>query len=103
SLSKSIQSAIAPATTPWTPAADPESARFVNEIVLAEESDEAPDGGHASHFEIYVAAMDAAGAETRAIRATTAAVARGVPWREALAGRVASGSRGGLRGIDDGD
>ncbi|MCG3136076.1 MAG: hypothetical protein HMLKMBBP_03873 [Planctomycetes bacterium] len=86
SLLKSIQSALAPATTPWTPSADPESARFVNEIVLGEESDEAPDGGHASHFEIYVAAMDAAGAETKAIRAMTAAVARGVPWQVALAG-----------------
>jgi DUF3050 family protein len=84
SLLKAIQSALAPATTPWTPAADPESTRFVNEIVLGEESDDAPDGGHASHFEIYVAAMEAAGAETKAIRVVTAAVARGIPWSQAL-------------------
>jgi hypothetical protein len=84
SLLKSIQSALAPAAAPWTPVRDPESARFVNEIVLGEETDEAPDGGHASHFEIYLSAMEAAGARMDAIRAMTLSVATGVSWRRAL-------------------
>jgi DUF3050 family protein len=84
SLLKSIQSVLAPTGAPWTPTHDPESARFINEIVLGEETDQAPDGGHASHFEIYVSAMEAAGARTSAIRGMTDAVAGGVPWRHAL-------------------
>ena len=85
SLLKSIQAEVAPARTPWVPPTDPEAARLINEITVAEEGDEEPGGGYASHFEIYLRAMAAAGAPTAAIRAMVAGVSRGSSWRAALA------------------
>jgi hypothetical protein len=39
----------------------------VNEIVLDEESDQLPEGGSASHFELYLDAMRQAGGDTRPV------------------------------------
>ena len=61
-LLKRLQGDLAGTTLPWRPPAHPEHARFVNEIVLGEETDEDGLGGHASHFETYLAAMTEAGA-----------------------------------------
>ncbi len=85
SLLKSIQAELAPVKTPWVPPKDAEAARLINEITVAEEGDEPPDGGYASHFEIYLRAMDAVGAPTAAITDMVARIARGVAWRAALA------------------
>ena len=52
---------------PWVPTPFPVSRRFVNAIVLAEESDEYQ-GRPISHFEIYLEAMEQVKADTRAIR-----------------------------------
>lgn len=57
SLVKSLQAFYTPTTTPWYPPASNSIARFVNEIVLGEESDVNADGGHISHFEMYLEAM----------------------------------------------
>jgi hypothetical protein len=70
SLVKFVQSEVAPAGSPWFPPADGELARFINDIVLEEESDAMPDGtGYTSHFEIYLMAMEEIGADTSAVRA----------------------------------
>lgn len=67
SLLKSLQRRICPDQVPWLPAASTEGARLVNEIVLAEESDEDGQGGFASHFELYHRLMRRFGADTSVI------------------------------------
>jgi len=67
SLLKALQQRLTCTTIPWLPTPDPEARRLVNEIVLDEESDELPEGGSASHFELYLDAMRQAGADTRPI------------------------------------
>lgn len=62
SLLKCLQHVIAPATWPWQPSANVSLRRFINEIMLGEESDEGPptrEGPkrHASHFDLYCEAM----------------------------------------------
>jgi hypothetical protein len=64
SLLKAMQQRLTCTTIPWVPTLDPEARRLVNEIVLDEESDELPEGGAASHFELYLEGMRAAGADT---------------------------------------
>ena len=50
---------------PWFPKANGNLRRFINEIVLEEESDETLfDGKYLSHFEIYQQAMEEIGADT---------------------------------------
>lgn len=77
SLLKSLQAELAPARIPWVPPWDSAATRFINEIVIGEESDEGPDGRPASHFEIYIRAMDRAGAQTQPILSFVADVTRG--------------------------
>ena len=69
SLIKSLQHVVAPTLVPWSPRGDASVRRFINELVLEEESDETMDGqGHTSHFELYLACMAAIGADTAGIR-----------------------------------
>lgn len=76
SLIKYLQSAVAPARFPWSPQGDGSVRRFINELVLEEESDATHvDGEFSSHFELYLRAMEEIGADTRPARdfvATTA-------------------------------
>ena len=63
SLVKYLQHQIAPATTPWLPHGDSQVQRFINDIVLEEESDEGlplEDGNptYTSHFNLYSLAME---------------------------------------------
>jgi hypothetical protein len=61
---------------PWTPTRFPESRRFINEIVLGEESDQFQ-GRAISHFELYLEAMELAGADTAPIRKMLTTIADG--------------------------
>lgn len=73
SLVKYLQGVVAPAAHPWLPARDASVRRFINELVLEEESDEAPAGDmeprFSSHFEIYCAAMREIGADPAGVEA----------------------------------
>jgi hypothetical protein len=73
SLVKYLQNVLAPAHAPWFPQGDPALRRFINEIVLGEESDEGPpdrDGRatYTSHFELYCQAMEELGGDAGAVR-----------------------------------
>ena len=85
SLLKAMQQKLTCTTIPWLPTPDPEARRLVNEIVLDEESDELPDGGHASHFELYLLAMRHAGADTGPIERLLDSLGRGASISQALA------------------
>ena len=67
SLIKYLQNAVAPASYPWVPSGDGDVRRFINELVLEEESDQAFGNEHfSSHFELYHTAMREIGADTGA-------------------------------------
>ena len=68
SLLKSLQAHLAPASQPWVPLGRPQLRRFINQIVLEEESDEGlpvAEGQptYLSHFELYHLAMTEIGAD----------------------------------------
>lgn len=68
SLAKSLQNTLAPTSLPWRPVGNPAVRRFINEIMLEEESDLGlPDSAgretYASHFELYCQAMAEIGAD----------------------------------------
>jgi hypothetical protein len=69
SLIKHLQGVVAPSSQPWDASGDASVRRFINELVLEEETDEHPvNGGFASHFELYLSAMEEIGAETAPVR-----------------------------------
>ncbi len=67
SLLKSLQRTLTCVELPWTPTRSPASRRFINEIVLGEESD-LFQGRPISHFELYLEAMQQVQADTRPIQ-----------------------------------
>src|SRR5437588_8293404 len=77
SLLKALQRRLCCDDVPWLTPADHASARLVNEIVLAEESDEDGRGGFTSHFGLYVRAMAGCGADTSSVDRFLAELRRG--------------------------
>lgn len=68
SLLKSLQREITCVSVPWRPSGySSELLRFINQIVLGEESDIDQNGEATSHFELYVRAMEEIGANTAPI------------------------------------
>tara|TARA_B100001093_G_scaffold288910_1_gene275989 strand:+ start:486 stop:1241 length:756 start_codon:yes stop_codon:yes gene_type:complete len=71
SLLKKLQADLVPAGSPWLPNPNGNLVRFINEIVMEEESDKvlnSKDGDeYSSHFEIYLEAMKEVGAATEPI------------------------------------
>lgn len=85
SIVKSLQRDLTSMGPVWLPPASREVARFINEIVLDEETDEAyPGDGPRSHFEWYVEAMDEVGADTGPICGLCEDLASGTPPLVAL-------------------
>jgi hypothetical protein len=66
SLLKALQGRLTCVQVPWRPTEWPASRRFINEIVLGEESD-LFEGRAVSHFELYLEAMREAGADVGAM------------------------------------
>jgi len=82
-LVKQLQHHLAPSSSPWAPRYSASSRRWINEIVLGEESDITPHGGHASHFESYIVSMKEIGIDTAWIESWPSYV-RNVGWAEAI-------------------
>lgn len=57
SLLKALQKEFTCVDIPWVPSMNPDLRRFINEIVLEEESDVDLDGNYKSHLEMYLEAM----------------------------------------------
>lgn len=69
SLLKSLQRKITCVNVPWKDSEfDPELVRLINEIVVAEESDVDQNNQAASHFALYLKAMEEIGADTKLIK-----------------------------------
>ena len=84
SLLKRLQREVSCLEVPWRPRGKADHARFITEIVLAEECDESLTGGYTSHFELYLSAMDEVGADRGPIDGFLARMAAGQDALEAL-------------------
>ena len=84
SLLKTLQGRLTTTRFPWVPPAHREAARLINEIVVGEESDLDPSGGHCSHYELYLEAAQQLGAPTAPVEAFVMDIASGTPWADAL-------------------
>jgi hypothetical protein len=84
SLLKELQRRLCCVAVPWLPAEDSAATRFLNEVVLAEESDEDGEGGFLSHFALYHRAMQRCGARTSSIDHFCERLRRGVSLNAAL-------------------
>ena len=96
SLLKALQSRLTCVSFPWVPTPLPASRRFINEIVLGEESDEY-DGEPISHFELYLRAMQQSGADTQPIHALLAALPRNPILQAIEVAKIPEGPRAFLR------
>lgn len=68
-LLKALQQRMTGMSLPWRPAPHPPRiVRFINELVLEEESDLDIAGRPLSHYELYLEAMSEVGADTRPVR-----------------------------------
>jgi len=67
SLLKALQRQLTCVEVPWVPVGSANTRFLINEIVVGEESDVDPHGNRLSHFELYLQAMQQAGADTTAI------------------------------------
>lgn len=68
SLLKSLQKKLTSISIPWMAPVNRDACRFINEIVVCEESDEVYPGHYMSHYELYLEAMEESGANTQKMR-----------------------------------
>lgn len=84
-LIKTLQRRLTCLDMPWLPPIDINSARMVNEIVLAEETDEVAPELYVSHFHLYLTAMEEIGANSSSIQSFIYSLRQGCPVDQALA------------------
>ncbi len=83
-LVKRLQRELTVVELPWTPPISAQGARLINDIVLGEESDLAPDGSALSHFELYLQAMQEVGADSSTIEQLVQQLRTGIDPKLAL-------------------
>ncbi|MGK6352072.1 DUF3050 domain-containing protein [Parapedobacter sp. DT-150] len=86
SLLKALQIKLTCTTIPWFATPSPNTRYLINEIVLAEESDEYVDGRRLSHYEMYLDAMRTLGADTKPIEGLVDTIRSGKTITEAIDG-----------------
>ena len=86
SLAKRLQHDLTGMTLPWRTPVDANAARFINEIILCEETDKDRHGHPTSHLAMYLDAMREIGADTSVFEAFLEALQNGVPWQTAIHG-----------------
>ncbi|MGB1271496.1 MAG: DUF3050 domain-containing protein, partial [Endozoicomonas sp.] len=84
SLAKRLQIEFTQLQLPWTPVPDSRSARFINEIILYEETDKDNHGIPSSHLEMYLSAMREVSADTSRIESVLYQINQGISWKKAL-------------------
>lgn len=84
SLLKTLQRELTCTSIPWFPIGDAETRYFINEIVVAEEADLDEEGCRKSHFELYIKAMEKAGANTNRIKKFITYLQKGHGLEEAI-------------------
>jgi len=84
SLLKSLQKNLTCVDVPWVPRGSAQTRYLINEIVLGEESDVDEAGVRTSHFELYLRAMEQAGAGTGPVTALLNDVKMGKPVHQCL-------------------
>jgi hypothetical protein len=85
SLVKALQRKLTCTDLPWVPVGSPSTRRLINEIVWGEESDVDQFNQPASHFELYLKAMEEIGADTAPVKNLLAEIQNGTPWETAVA------------------
>ena len=88
SLLKALQQALTVVSIPWVPRGNANTRYLINEIVVGEESDVDEKGERTSHFELYLRAMQQAGADIRPVNRLLQALAEGLSLEKAIAGHV---------------
>ncbi|CAA6827963.1 MAG: PROBABLE REMNANT OF A TRANSPOSASE GENE PROTEIN [uncultured Aureispira sp.] len=83
SLLKALQNHLTCTQTPWIPNKNAKLSRFINEIVLGEESDLNESGLPQSHFDMYLEAMEQIGAKPDLIHNFIAQIKNGRSVKEA--------------------
>jgi len=84
SLLKALQRDLTCVEVPWIPKGNPLIRRLVNEIVLGEETDVDQNGKAASHYELYLEAMQATHADINPINQLLSLIQSGKTVSEAL-------------------
>ena len=84
SLAKRLQRELTCVDLPWFPPSDSSSAKFINEIILVEETDSGPAQAPASHLELYLQAMREIGADTQQFEEFSGYARAGMPVVRAL-------------------
>ena len=83
-LLKELHRLIVSTSAPWFPPKDALSANLISSILVEEEGDLAEDGSYASHFDIYLLAMEKIGADTIPIKRLLLALGNGKSIEDAI-------------------